>query len=91
MLEKNLIPPVTVQVRSRVAGLQVDDLTLQPITLDLIEERITVGEPIQTAIARRPVGRTGSPIAIDGTSSDIITANFNGRVASVAPDSPRHL
>ncbi len=42
--------PLAIEVRSRVAGLKADDLTLQPVILDLIEERITVAELIRRTV-----------------------------------------
>lgn len=52
--------PITIEVRSRIAGLAVNDLALQPAILELIEERITVGELIRRTVeeqVRELVGR----------------------------------
>ncbi len=52
--------PITIEVCSRIAGLAVNDLALQPAILELIEERITVGELIRRTVeeqVRELVGR----------------------------------
>ncbi len=51
---------LTIEVRSRVAGLMVNDLALQPVILELIEEPITVGELIRGTVeeqVRELIGR----------------------------------
>lgn len=51
---------LSIEVHSRVAGLSPDDLTLQPVTIELIEERISVAELIRRTVeeqVRDLVGR----------------------------------
>jgi len=54
------LTPITIEVHSRIAGLATNNLPLQPVVLQLIEERITVGELIRRTVeeqVRELVGR----------------------------------